>query len=101
MAEIGEYAFCDCTKLETIIYDGSADDWKDITIKECAFKNRKLDENGEFVYDSNTGDNVFEETAAKISYRCQWCGKHHGDNFFQKVIIWFHNIFTKLFGAKF
>ena len=32
---------------------------------------------------------------------CHWCGKVHSSNFWQKIVAWFHNIFARLFGAKY
>ncbi len=45
--------------------------------------------------DNGNGSN---EPAANL---CKWCGKDHSDGFFQKIVAFFHNIFAKLFGAKF
>ena len=45
--------------------------------------------------DNGNGNN---EPAANL---CKWCGKDHSDGFFQKIVAFFHNIFAKLFGAKF
>ena len=32
---------------------------------------------------------------------CKWCGKTHNNGFFQSIIGFFHNIFAKIFGAKY
>ncbi|MBR5427380.1 MAG: hypothetical protein IK118_03455 [Clostridia bacterium] len=41
---------------------------------------------------------TFEVKADNV---CKWCGKVHTDNFFQKILAFFHKIFAALFGAKY
>ena len=31
---------------------------------------------------------------------CHWCGKVHSNDFFQKIVAFFHNIFAKIFGNR-
>ena len=31
---------------------------------------------------------------------CHWCGKVHSNDFFQKIVAFFHNIFAKVFGNR-
>ena len=42
-----------------------------------------------------------EDGSYELAVYCKWCGKDHSDGFFQKIVAFFHNIFAKLFGAKF
>ena len=52
-------------------------------------------EEGKTYYDF-TG--VFTEQGNNI---CKWCGKAHGDGFFEKLVAFFHRLFAAIFGAKY
>lgn len=57
-------------------------------------------------YTISTDDIILEGTATGEEEPaeeniCKWCGKVHSDNFFQKIVAFFHKLFAAIFGAKY
>ena len=103
---VEEYAFASCKKLATvklssniemveymafdhrsmnIVYDGTMEQWE-------AFSR-----NTEFRFSEST-----IHTTTGSATLCPWCGQYHVEkNFFDKIKVFFHNLFANLFGYRY
>ena len=75
-------------------------DWtttKQPTEKETGVKTRTCSVCGQSQTESIPKLNPQPQTNPNV---CHWCGKVHSNNFFQKIVAFFHNIFAKIFGNR-